>query len=178
MFVLLNNWKILQQWKIPHNPGHLTAVKCCLMSTLSRKKRRRHVEYIWQPITLIQYRCFILLCPSLRHLSLTDGTLWVVFYPRVTLKLGWKVVTKTHQDSMGGVNLSQEWTRSKRNLWWGVAEHMTSPAKREQRGRWRSIICLNKNNKNLQSKTQGVWNLNYPRHATVVSIKKKVLSKL
>lgn len=112
-------------------------------------------------------------CPSLRHLNLTDGTLWVVFYPRFTLKLGWEVVAKTHHDSMGGVNSSQEWTRIKRNLSWGVAEHMTSRAKGEQRGHRRSIICLNKNNTNSLSKTQSVWNLNYPRHATVVSIKKK-----
>ena len=41
------------------------------------------------------------------HLKLTGGPLWVVFYPRVTPKLGGKVVAKNHRDTMHECALSR-----------------------------------------------------------------------
>lgn len=63
-----------------------------------------------------------------------DRLLWVVSYPRVTLKLGWKPVAKTHHNSTDGLiwaNNEHIENRAKRNLWWGVVACVILPAKKQ-----------------------------------------------
>lgn len=95
-------------WSPPYHPT-AQLLNAIWWKHNSERKVESMWSAFWQPITLIQYRCYILPCSSLKHL----GSWWATlscFLPKGHTESRLKSCGKDPPRLNRWVNLSQQWT--------------------------------------------------------------------